>query len=159
MNGAAGTLMTCLAVIAVRGIHPVAAATPAPQPAAAAASLVVEGARAIASLPGSGSTVIYVTIRNDGAQADRLVSAATPAAAMVHLHAGSMQGGVSSMRPADGFDVPAHGRLQLRVGGDHLMLMSLPRPLAAGTSLQLTLHFARAGDLKVSVPVVAPTGN
>jgi copper(I)-binding protein len=121
--------------------------------------LVVEAARAIASIPGSDASVIYLTVRNGGAQADRLIAAATPAAGMVHLHAGQMKGGVSSMRPSEGFTVPAHGLLQLRVGGDHLMLMGLPRALQAGTTLALTLTFENAGDLKVAVPVVAMTGN
>jgi len=126
---------------------------------AAAPALVIEAARAVASIPGASSSVIYLTVRNDGAQADRLIAAATPAASMVHLHAGQMKGGVSSMRPTEGFDIPAHGRLQLRVGGDHLMLMGLPQPLAAGATLLLTLTFENAGDVKVAVPVVAVTGN
>jgi hypothetical protein len=114
----------------------------------------------VASIPGSDTTVIYLTVRNDGARADHLIAASTPAAGMVHLHAGLMKGGVSSMRPApEGFTVPARGRLQLRAGGDHLMLMGLPRPLQAGTTLALTVTFDDAGDLKVVVPVVAVTGN
>jgi copper(I)-binding protein len=141
-----GLVVTCLAV------HYAMAATPA-------SSLVVETARAVASLPGSDSAVIYVTVRNDGARADRLIAASTPAAAMVHLHAGKMTDGISSMRPTEGFDVPAHARLQLRVGGDHLMLMGLPHPLQAGTTLALTLTFKYAADLQLLVPVVTVTGN
>lgn len=131
----------------------------APVARAAAPALVIESARAVASIPGASTTVIYLTVRNDGAEADRLIAAATPSANMVHLHAGQMKGGVSSMRPIEGFDVPAHGRLQLRVGGDHLMLMGLPKPLQAGTTLTLKLTFDNAGDLTVTVPVVAVSAN
>lgn len=126
---------------------------------AAAPALVVESARAVASIPGANTTAIYLTVRNDGPQSDRLVAAATPAASMVHLHAGQVQGGVSSMRSTDSFDVPARGRLQLRVGGDHLMLMGLPKPLQAGTTITVTLTFENAGEMKVSVPVLPVTGN
>ena len=151
--------LLCLAGSGTRGIASGATAAAGPPADREAAALVVESSRALASLPGAAGTVIYVTVRNDGDRADRLVAAATPAAGMVHLHAGTMQNGVSSMRPSDGFDVPAHGRLQLTMGGDHLMLMGLVRPLVAGSTLALTLTFARAGDVKVSVPVVAATGN
>lgn len=126
---------------------------------AAAPALVIESARAVASIPGADTTVIYLTVRNSGAEADRLIAAATPAARMVHLHVGQIQRGVSRMRPAEELEVPAHGVLQLRAGGDHLMVMGLPRPLQAGTTLTLTLTFENAGDLKVTVPVVPMTGN
>ncbi len=140
-----------LATCCLAAFHAVAA-SPVP-------SLLVETARAVASLPGSDSSVIYLTVRNNGPQADRLIAAATPAAAMVHMHAAAMQGGISSMRPTGGFDIPAHGRLQLRAGGAHLMLMGVPRPLQAGTTLALTLTFERAGERTVVVPVVMVTGN
>lgn len=130
-----------------------------PVHAAAAAELVVESARVVQSLPGSDTTVLYLTLRNDGARADRLVAASTPAASMVHLHAGQLQGGVNSMRSVNGFDVPAHGRLQLRVGGDHLMLMGLAGPLKPGSRVKVTLMFEHAADLEVDVPVVELTGN
>ncbi len=130
-----------------------------PVSAAVASDLVVESARVVQSLPGSDTTVLYLTLRNDGARADRLVAASTPAASMVHLHAGQLKGGVNNMRSVTGFDVPAHGRLQLSVGGDHLMLMGLTGQLKPGSRVKLTLMFEHAADLEVDVPVVELTGN
>ena len=133
----------------------VLAATPS------AASLTVTGSSALASIPGSPMpmSVIYLTVRNAGAQADRLVGASTPAARQVELHRGEVRAGVATMRSSGGFDVPAGGQLRLASGGDHLMLMGLTQPLQAGTTLPLVLHFQQAGDVKVVVPVVAASGN
>lgn len=132
----------------------VLAATPS------AAGLAVTGSSALASIPGSPMpmSVIYLTVRNAGTQADRLVGASTPAAQQVELHRGELRAGVATMRSAGGFDVPAGGELRLASGGDHLMLMGLTQPLRAGTTLPLVLHFQTAGDVKVVVPVVAASG-
>ncbi len=148
---ASGLLTFALCVIGHSLVTPLSAAVPT--------ELVVESARVVQSLPGSDTTVLYLTLRNDGARADRLVAASTPAASMVHLHAGQLKGGVNSMRSVSGFDVPAHGRLQLSVGGDHLMLMGLAGPLKPGSRVKLTLMFEHAADLEVDVPVVELTGN
>ena len=133
----------------------VQAATPS------AAGLTVTGSSALASIPGSPMpmSVIYLTVRNAGTQADRLLGASTSAARQVELHRGEMRAGVATMRSTAGFDVPPGGQLQLASGGDHLMLMGLAQPLKAGTTLPLVLHFQKAGDVKVVVPVVAASGN
>jgi hypothetical protein len=78
---------------------------------------------------------------------------------MAHLHATTQSGGVNRMRPSDGLDIPAHGSIVLKNGGDHIMLMGLPRPLQVGGTIVLQLTFQRAGDVKVVVPVTPATGN
>ncbi len=60
------------------------------------------------------------------------------------------------MREAAGVDIPAGATVVLAPQGTHLMLMGLPQPLVAGERFPLTLEFARAGTLVVSVRVVAP---
>ena len=126
----------------------------APLPVAAAKPFRVTGAWARATPPGASTGVIYLTVINDGASADRLVGASTPAAAKAEPHTMSMKGMVMIMRPAkDGLPVPAKGRLALSPSGDHLMLTGLKGPLKTGAKLSLTLRFAKAGPVKVEVPV------
>ena len=50
-----------------------------------------------------------------------------------------MDGNVMTMRAAGAIDLPAGRTVELRPGGLHLMLMDLKQPLAAGTSVPLTL--------------------
>ena len=126
----------------------------APLPAAAAQSLRVTDAWARATPPGAPTGVIYLTVVNEGAAADRLVGASTPAAAKAEPHTMSMTNMVMTMRPAkDGLPVPAKGMLMLSPSGDHLMLTGLKGPLKSGAKLSLTLRFAKAGPVKVEVPV------
>jgi copper(I)-binding protein len=72
----------------------------------------------------------------------------------VRKDTGSASGPVMEMVTVDALVVPAHGRLVLEPGGDHLMIMALQKALTAGESIQLTLTFEGAEPLTVSVPVV-----
>jgi copper(I)-binding protein len=58
------------------------------------------------------------------------------------------------MRMLDKLTIPAGGKLEMKPGGTHLMLMGLTGPLKAGESLPLTLTFEKAGAATVPVEVV-----
>ena len=45
--------------------------------------------------------------------------------------------------------------MTLKPGSYHVMLMGLKKPLVAGQSIPLTLTFAKAGNISVTVPVQA----
>lgn len=93
----------------------------------------------------------YVTIQSP--KADRLVSAASPAAKKAELHTMSMQGMVMKMRPLAGLDIPAGQPVALKPGGEHIMLLGLNQPLREGQSFPLTLNFEKAGSRTVTVTV------
>lgn len=96
----------------------------------------------------------YFMLENHGA-ADRLLSVATPVAALAALHASTENAeGVMQMRPlADGLEIPAHGRAAFAPGGNHVMLMGLVAPLKAGDLVPITLTFAGQGTVVVQAPV------
>ena len=125
--------------------------------------IVVEGewARATPLLgnDGGGSTnsAIYLSIRNLGGGADRLLGGESPAAAAVQLHESRVVEDVMSMRRIDGLDIPPGGSVELEPGGMHIMLLGLTAALVGGEDIDLTLHFLHSGDLRVSVPV-KPSG-
>ncbi|WP_230781680.1 copper chaperone PCu(A)C [Sphingomonas sp. Leaf37] len=97
----------------------------------------------------------YLTLRNTGAQADRLVSATSPRAAKVEIHTMSLDDGIMRMRPLpNGLEVPAGGEASLAPGGHHIMLIGLKSPLKAGERIPATLRFARAGDVRIQFKVV-----
>lgn len=105
---------------------------------------------------GATSSAAYVTIHNGARAADRLLGASSPAARSVTIHDSQMTGGVMRMRGAGPLLIAAGGKLAMKSGGVHIMLMGLKAPLRPGAKLPLTLRFQRAGLVRTSVPVVAP---
>jgi len=99
--------------------------------------------------------VVYLTVNNRGASADRLLSASTPGAEQAEVHQEIRKGLLITMAPAGPEVIPAHKSLVLSVGGTHLMLEGLLQPLKVGDHFTVTFHFQHAGDIAVSVPVVA----
>ncbi len=97
--------------------------------------------------------MVYLTARSD--TADDLIGAdvAASVADRVEMHETSESGGMTSMEPVHAMPVPSGGELELDPLGDHLMLVGLAAPLAAGETFDLTLHFATAGDEVVTVEV------
>jgi copper(I)-binding protein len=117
---------------------------------------VVSGAWARATPPGVAVGAAYMVIQGGG-DADRLVDASSPRAEMVHLHTVEEDDGVARMRALEAIDVPAGKRVELAPKGMHLMLMGLDGPLVAGQSFPVTLNFAAAGELTVTVLVKPAT--
>jgi periplasmic copper chaperone A len=131
---------------------------PLPLPAgdtAATAGVTVRDAWARATPPGMTVAAAYLTL-SGGPQADRLLGASTPRAAMAELHVVTESDGMSRMRQTDGVEVPAGGTVTLAPQGTHVMLMGLEEPLVAGQQFPLTLQFAAAGTVTVTVVVRAP---
>ena len=101
-------------------------------------------------------TAAYVTIKNEGDQADRLVSASCACSQSATLHTMVMQGQDMIMEePKDGFPVAPGQTLVFKPGGNHIMLSGLTNPPKDGGTETLTLHFERAGDVKLPMPVSA----
>jgi copper(I)-binding protein len=102
----------------------------------------------------SGTAAVFMTIANDGAEAERLLGGRTEVAQFVEVHEMDEAEGMMRMRPLpDGLAIPAGGEVTLEPGGIHMMLIGLTRDLVSGSSYELILEFERAGDVKVDVPV------
>ena len=99
-------------------------------------------ARATAGQAVNGA--VYVSFDNQGKEADRLLSAASPIAEKVELHTHLMEEGVMKMRPVPAIDLPAGATVTLKPGGLHIMLFGLKAPLVEGTRFPLTLVFEKA---------------
>lgn len=97
----------------------------------------------------------YMTLRNTGAQPDRLVSASTPIARTVELHTHIRDGDIMRMRPVADIPVPVGQTIRLRPGGLHVMLIGLAEPLRQGSTVPLTLRFERAGEATVQLEIQA----
>ncbi|UFN50382.1 copper chaperone PCu(A)C [Roseomonas sp. OT10] len=105
-----------------------------------------------------GTGAGYLTLRNGGSEADRLVGASSPAAREVQIHVTREENGVMRMRPVEAVDLPPGQEVALAPGGLHLMLLAIDRPFRVGDRVPLTLRFARAGEVTVELSVDAPRG-
>lgn len=96
----------------------------------------------------------FLTVVNDGDGADRLLRIETDIAQRVEIHQMRNDGGVMRMRALpEGVVVPAHGRVELKPGGYHLMLIQPKRALVEGGRFEATLVFQRAGRVKATFDV------
>ena len=88
-----------------------------------------------------------------------LVGASSPAAGFAEVHEMKMEGEVMRMRAIGSLELKPNQPVQFKPGGYHLMLQELKAPLAANTSIPLTLSFRTAGgetrELALQVPVSA----
>jgi copper(I)-binding protein len=106
-----------------------------------------------ATAPGAKVAAGYMILRNRAASADRLVSAASPAAARVETHVTIKDGEVMRMREVKGYDIPAGGSFELKPGGPHLMFVDIKQPFREGDRIPVTLKFEKAGEVPVEFPV------
>ncbi|TDC58627.1 copper chaperone PCu(A)C [Actinomadura sp. KC345] len=97
----------------------------------------------------------YLTVRNSGTDADTLVAASSDISGEVQLHTTTPEG---KMKQVESWAVPARGRLELSMGGDHLMLMRLKRMPKVGDTVTFTLRFTTSPPMTVRAPV-KPTGH
>jgi copper(I)-binding protein len=122
---------------------------------ATAGGIAVEDAWSRATIGASRPGVAYLTIRNEGAEDDALLSIATPAAAMPMLHETVVTNGVATMPHVTSIPVPAGGTVALEPGGFHAMLMDLAAPLEEGATFPVTLTFETAGEVTVEAEVLS----
>lgn len=96
----------------------------------------------------------FARIRNPGKTPERLLSAYSADAARVEIHEMRMDDGVMRMRRREsGLEIAPGQSIELRPGGDHLMLFEPKRAFAAGESIEIVLRFARAGERRVRFEV------
>jgi len=125
------------------------AATSVALPAAAhshkAKRLEIVHPHALQTQQGATTARVLMTIKNDGATADRLVSASTPRADKVVLQ--------DAGRGATAFVAKGGQELGLSGDGPSVMLIGLKKPLTAYDDFKMTLVFEKAGRVAIDVMV------
>ena len=117
-----------------------------------AGELEVQGGFAFAP-PTTSEAAAYFRVLNHGAAADTLRSITSPLATSAMLHASQQRGGMVQMQGMDEAVIGPRDSLVLAPGGTHLMLVDLSRKPVPGDTIALTLTFARAGTVTLSLPV------
>jgi len=117
-------------------------------------SIVISGGFSRATLPNAPVAGGFLTLVNNGSDADRLVAATSPVAGIMQLHEMKMEGDVMKMAElANGIEIPAGATVALAPGGLHLMFMDLKQPLVEGTQVPVTLTFEKAGTIEIQLDV------
>lgn len=118
--------------------------------------LQLESPWARSTAPQAKMGAIYLRIVNGGPD-DQLVRAQVdPSVAntvSIHEMKQDERGMMHMAELAAGLRVPGGDSVVLAPGGIHLMLEGLKAPLQIGQVFELTLTFAKAGVIRVSVPV------
>ena len=115
-------------------------------------NLSIDDAWAKTGQPGPVPSAAFMEIKNKGG-ADKLVSANCDCAKATELHGVKMINGTMKMYKVDAMDIPADGKLELKSGSFHIMLIGLTRPLVAGESLPIKLKFEKVGEVTVQAKV------
>ncbi|MFO1135523.1 MAG: copper chaperone PCu(A)C [Rhodoblastus sp.] len=126
--------------------------------AAHAGDIALEHPWSRATPAGAPVAAGYVTLKNSGAAADKLVSATADVAGKVEVHEMAMDNGVMKMRPVNGLEIPAGKSVELKPGGYHIMFMQLKQQLKAGDTVKGVLTFEKAGAMPVEFKVEAMAG-
>ncbi|AVV47367.1 hypothetical protein C6376_09075 [Streptomyces sp. P3] len=95
----------------------------------------------------------FLTVVNKGDAQDELTSVTSTAAGSVTLH----ETVGSSMREVASLDIPAHGQLVFKSGGNHLMFEKLKSRPVQGATVTVELHFTSSDPLEVEIPVKSAT--
>lgn len=105
--------------------------------------------------PGAPVAAGYLTIANDGHEADRLVAVRADFAGRTEIHEMAVNDeGVMQMRPVpDGLLIAPGDVVVLEPGGYHIMFMRPDVELVAGQRIGAVLVFERAGEVSVEFDI------
>lgn len=98
----------------------------------------------------------FMTLKNTGATADRLVGGSSPAAGRFEVHEMTMDQGVMKMREVKGgLELKPGQTVELKPGSYHVMFMELKTPFEKDKPVKGTLKFEKAGTVEVEFQVEA----
>ncbi len=100
--------------------------------------------------PGAVVAGGYMKIVNTSNQFDRLNAVVVKFAESSKIHEMKMENDVMKMREVKGgLKIPAHGSVELKQGGYHIMFMNIIKSMTAGETYEGILFFEKSGNIKV----------
>ena len=104
---------------------------------------------------GRQTTGCYLTL-TAGAN-DRLMSVTSPIAGRAQVHESRMESNMMMMHQLeDGLALPAGQPVELKPGGNHIMLLGVAEPLRTGETVAMSLTFDSAASVEVKAAVGQP---
>ena len=117
------------------------------------ADVKIEGAYARASIPNVPNSAAFFVIKNNSDKDIAITSANSDVAEKNELHTHIKENKMMKMMKIEKLVVPAKSSLELKSGGDHVMLMGLKKELKAGDEISLELSFSDGDKKSIKVPV------
>ena len=117
------------------------------------ADVEIDGAYARASIPNAPNSAAFFVIKNNSDKDIAITSANSDIAEKNELHTHIKENKMMKMIKIEKLVVPAKSSLELKSGGDHVMLIGLKKELKAGDEISLELSFSDGDKKKIKVPV------
>ena len=117
------------------------------------ADIEIEGAYARASIPNVPNSAAFFVIKNNSDKDIAITSANSDIAQKNELHTHIKENQMMKMMKIEKLVVPAKSSLELKSGGDHVMLIGLKKELKAGDEISLELSFSDGDKKSIKVPV------
>ena len=117
------------------------------------ADVEIDGAYARASIPNVPNSAAFFVIKNNSDKDIAITSANSDIAEKNELHTHIKENQMLKMMKIEKLVVPAKSSLELKSGGDHVMLIGLKKELKAGDEISLELSFSDGDKKSIKVPV------
>ena len=117
------------------------------------ADIEIERAYARASIPNVPNSAAFFVIKNNSDKDIAITSANSDIAEKNELHTHIKENKMMKMMKIEKLVVPAKSSLELKSGGDHVMLMGLKKELKVGDEINLELSFSDGDKKNIKVPV------
>ena len=117
------------------------------------ADVEIDGAYARASIPNVPNSAAFFVIKNNSDKNIAITSANSDIAEKNELHTHIKENQMMKMMKIEKLVVPAKSSLELKSGGDHVMLMGLKKELKVGDEISLELSFSDGDKKSIKVPV------
>lgn len=117
------------------------------------ADVEIDGAYARTSIPNVPNSAAFFVIKNNSDKDIAITSANSDIAEKNELHTHIKENKMMKMMKIEKLVVPAKSSLELKSGGDHVMLIGLKKELKAGDEISLELSFSDGDKKNIKVPV------
>ena len=91
--------------------------------------------------PGTSTTSLFFTIKNNSNSSVNLTSISSAISDSIELHEMNMEGGKMEMRTLDKLTIPPHESLVLKSGSMHVMVFNLKKMLKLKDQIQFIAFF------------------
>ncbi len=133
--------------VSLLGLAAACSPADAPTPPAGESGPVLSYTDAFVMEPigGRDMTMGGVTVSVDGGDVT-LTSASSTSVGTIELHTMAMVDGKMQMRQVEGFDIADGASLELKRGGNHMMMFDVGSDVAGGETVDITLNFDADGE-------------
>ncbi|MEH6811652.1 MAG: copper chaperone PCu(A)C [Motiliproteus sp.] len=117
------------------------------------ADVQVSNAYIRATPPGAPTSAAFMTLKNSNTNEIKLISVQSEIARSTELHTVKQENDTMKMRQVESITIPAAGQVELKPGGNHIMLIGLNGAIKEGQEVMLMLNFSDGSMQHLMLPV------